>query len=273
MIQTVVIHEMDGVKDLLFEQTRNEINGRFRSSYFYRGLSDVGFSLKTSLSRNCGSKAAALERPLLENFTKYVSIEDPTINSSIWKAMIIGQHHGLPTRLLDWTHSTLVALHFANTEGDLSQLNKHDCVVWRIDAREINEKLPSKYREKLKEKKTFIFSVENLNSITDSLEDYDKDLQGKAFVTLEPPSIDQRIVAQYSFFSVIPTGMDSIEDYLEQNTVNTVRYVIDRKLRWDLRDILDQLNMNERMIYPGTDGIAKWLARHYYVKPELLDMN
>ena len=43
-------------------------------------------------------------------------------------------------------------------------------------------------------------------------------------------------------------------------------YIIDRKLRWDLRDILDQLNMNERMIYPGMDGIAKWLARHYYVK-------
>ena len=51
-------------------------------------------------------------------------------------------------------------------------------------------------------------------------------------------------------------------------TENTVKYTIDKKLRWELRDILDQLNINERMIQPGTAGIAKWLARHYFVKSE-----
>ena len=85
-------------------------------------------------------------------------------------------------------------------------------------------------------------------------------------VTVEPPSIDQRIVNQYSFFTVLPKGITKLEEYLDAHTNNTVKYVIDRSLRWDLRDILDQLNMNERMIYPGIDGIAKWLARHYYVK-------
>lgn len=68
---------------------------------------------------------------------------------------------------------------------------------------------------------------------------------------------------QYSFFTV---GIENLEDLLDRKTNNTVKYIIDKKLRWDLRDILDQLNMNERMIYPGKDGIAKWLARHYYVK-------
>ena len=41
-----------------------------------------------------------------------------------------------------------------------------------------------------------------------------------------------------------------------------------KSLLWDIRDTLDQLNMNERMIYPGKDGIAKWLARHYFVRDE-----
>ena len=88
----------------------------------------------------------------------------------------------------------------------------------------------------------------------------------QAFVCLEPPSIDQRIVNQYSFFTMLPSGIDDMEEYLDQHSENTVRYIIDKKLRWDLRDILDQLNINERMIYPGEDGIATWLARHYYVK-------
>ena len=116
--------------------------------------------------------------------------------------MIIGQHHGLPTRLLDWTHSTLVALHFANTEGNMQNLDKRDCVVWRIDARELNSKLPDKYQRALNEKHTFIFSVKHLASVVDSIDQYDKDMGGNALVTVEPPSIDQRIVNQYSFFSV-----------------------------------------------------------------------
>lgn len=266
MVHIEEIHTLDGVKDLIFEQVRNPSTGRYRSSYFYRGLPDKDFSLTTSLQRNCGDMYSVLETPLLENFIKYVSIEDPTIADSIWKAMIIGQHHGLPTRLMDWTHSTLAALHFANTEVSLSDLDKRDCAVWRIDAREINTHLPSEYQAVLNKKNTFLFSLATLSSITNSVEEYDAAMNGKSFVMLEPPSIDQRIVNQYAFFSVMPTGISNMEDFLEENTNNTVKYIIDKSLRWDLRDILDQLNMNERMIYPGMDGIAKWLARHYYVK-------
>lgn len=257
---------MDEIKSLVFEQDRNPDNGRYRSSFFYRGMPDASFSLTTSLIRNCDDKAVELEGPLLENFVKYASIEDPSVADSIWRAMIVGQHHGLPTRLLDWTHSTLVALHFANTESNLADLSKRDCVVWRIDAREINKKLPPKYLKPLNEKHTFIYSVDGLKQVTNSLEEYDRDMGNSSFVTIEPPSVDQRIVNQYSFFSVVPLGIACMEEYLNNNTENTIKYIIDKSLRWDLRDILDQLNMNERMIYPGIDGIAKWLARHYYVK-------
>jgi len=266
VIQTVKIDTLDGVKDLLFEQERNKDNGRFRSSFFYRGMPNADYDLSTSLSRNCGDKSKILEMPLLENFIKYVSIEDPTIDESIWKAMIVGQHHGLPTRLLDWTHSTLVALHFAETEGNFTDLDKQDCVVWRIDTREINQKLPEKYKQALDQKKTFIFSVKLLSEITNSIEEYDHDMENRSLVMVEPPSIDQRIVNQYSFFTLLPSGITDFVQYLDENTERTVKYIIDRKIRWDLRDILDQLNMSERTVYPGKDGIARWLARHYYVK-------
>ena len=266
MINVKRINTIDELKDLVFEQVRNQENGRFRSSYFYRGMPDATFDLSTSLMRNCGDKASELETPLLENFIKYVSIEDPTIDESIWKAMIIGQHHGLPTRLLDWSHSTLVALHFANTESDLDYLDKRDCVVWRIDARELKEKLPAKYKNALNNKKTFIFSVSLLAEVTNSIQEYDQDMSNQSLVVVEPPSLDQRIVNQYSFFTILPKGIADLEKFLDENTENTVKYIIQRDLRWDLRDILDQLNINDRIIYPGKDGIAKWLARHYYVR-------
>ena len=266
MINTVSINTLDGVKDLLFEQERNNDNGRYRSSFMYRGVSDSSFDLTTSLVRNCKTLSKQLEQHLLDNFIKYVRIEEPLIDESIWKAMIIGQHYGLPTRLLDWTHSPLVALHFANTESNLNELTEHDCAVWRIDVRELNSKLPSKYKDALAVKSTFIFSVNLLSSIVNDISDYDDDMQDKSLVTVEPPSLDQRIVNQYSFFTVVPTAITDLEAYLDTNTERTVKYVIDSSLRWDLRDILDQLNMNERMIYPGKEGIAKWLARHYFVR-------
>ena len=65
---------------------------------------------------------------------------------------------------------------------------------------------------------------------------------------------------------MIPTDMKDIEKFLNDHTRNTVKYVIDRKLRWRVRDMLDSLNISERMLFPGLDGLSKWIARHYYVK-------
>ena len=118
----------------------------------------------------------------------------------------------------------------------------------------------------MKEKKTFVFSLDGLSEVAESIAQYDADMKDTAMVCFEPPSVDQRIANQYSFFSVIPSGITDLEAFLDTHTTNTVKYVIDRKLRWELRDVLDQFNINERMIYPGKAGIAKWLARHYFVK-------
>ena len=85
---------------------------------------------------------------------------------------------------------------------------------------------------------------------------------------LEPPSIDQRIINQYSIFSVIPMSMGSIEEFLDKCTKNTVKYVIDKNIKWDVRDFLDQMNMNERTMMPGLDGLSAWLKRHYFVMQE-----
>jgi hypothetical protein len=145
-------------------------------------------------------------------------------------------------------------------------LSQRDCVVWRIDMRGIHQNLPQKYSDYLKAKKTFVFSLDGLAEVAESIAQYDADMKDTAMVCFEPPSVDQRIANQYSFFSVIPNGITDLEGFLDAHTQNTVKYVIDRKLRWELRDVLDQFNINERMIYPGKAGIAKWLARHYFVK-------
>ena len=105
-----------------------------------------------------------------------------------------------------------------------------------------------------------------LSRLALSLDQYDEDMKDRSMVIIEPPSTNNRIIMQYSFFAVIPTDMQDIEGFLDAHTKNTVKYVIDRNLRWRVRDMLDSLNISERLLYPGLEGLSKWIARHYYVK-------
>ena len=180
--------------------------------------------------------------------------------------MIIGQHHGLPTRLLDWTYSPLMAMNFATTGEDLSGMEQNDCTIWKIDINEINNTLPDRYKDKLKKESAYLFTVEMLDELVENLEEYDNEMGKKSMVLIEPPSIDQRIINQYSYFSMIPSKMNDIEQFLDNETDNTTKYVIDKKLKWRIRDMLDQMNINERITYPGLDGLTMWIKRHYYVR-------
>ena len=263
MITEIRITTMRELQELVFQQERDDGVHRLRNDYFYRGLSREEYTLATTLTRNCGAKEKELEPFLLRNFSKYASILDPSVNDSDWKAMIVGQHHGLPTRLLDWTISVPMALHFAVSESNLSEMDKHNCVVWRYDAKEINKLLPNKYKNALK---SVIFTVKELEELVKGVEEYDSDMGSNAFITIEPPSIDHRIVNQYSFFTIMPLGINNLEDFLDKNTNNTVKYVIDGSLRWDIRDLLDQWNISERTVFPGLDGLSTWLKRYYFVK-------
>lgn len=266
MFRAVDIDDIYGISQLLMEQRYRKDLKRYRSLHIYRGMPNVNYELVTSLRRVCKHKERELEPVVLANFTKYAAMEDPSIESSVWRQMILGQHHGLPTRLLDWSFSPLTSLHFALSENNLDDMDKHDCVVWRIDVNELHDMLPQKYQEVMKKAQTTVFSLKMLQEACANPEEYDADMQGNAMLIVEPPSIEPRIINQYSFFSIIPMGMDDVESFLNARTVQTVRYIIKKEIRWQARDLLDQLNISERIVYPGLDGLSRWLARHYYVK-------
>lgn len=266
MIRTEIIKSIDRIMEIVSEQNYSSKIGRYRSSNLYRGLPNADYTLITSLQRNCRDKQEEIESSILRNFTKYAVIENPKITDSVWTKLTIGQHHGLPTRLLDWTYSPLIGLHFATSGEDLKYMDQHDCVLWKIDIEELNSLLPIKYRSVLSAEKAYLFTIDMLVKLVDDLGKYDTDMDDKSMVLLEPPSIDQRIINQYSYFSVIPMKVRCVESFFNNNTSNTVKYVIDKNLRWEIRDMLDRMNINERTIYPGLDGISTWLKRHYYVK-------
>ena len=266
MIRQIDIRTMEDIFRMISEQTYREDLGRHRNLFIYRGEPDASYTLSPRLRRHCNDKSSVIEPTMLLNFTKYAILEEPSIEKSVWNQMILGQHHGLPTRLLDWSFSPLTSLHFALSEINMDDMDKHDCVVWRIDVHELHELLPEKYQRVMRKEQTTVFSLKMLHEACASPEEYDDDMNGNAMLIIEPPSLEQRIINQYSFFSIVPTGMEDVTAFLDAHTEKTARYVIKKEVRWQVRDLLDQLNISERTVYPGLDGLSSWLARHYYVK-------
>lgn len=266
MIRTIRIASLEDAAELLLNQQRQEDIDRLRSDYLYRGMPSSAFTLTTSLRVNCGDLQERLEPSILRYFSKYSITEDPYKGESVWSTITLGQHYGLPTRFLDWSHSPLVALHFATAEANIRDMDKRDGVVWRINWKEMSACLPEDYKKVLKRDHTDVFSLETLGELAPTTKQYDADMGSESIALVEPPSTDQRIINQYSYFMNVPMGITDIEDFLDRKTQTTTKYIIAKEVRWELRDLLDQWNVSERIMYPGLDGLCAWIARHYYVK-------
>jgi len=240
---------------------------RYRSDFVYRGVADHSWGLETSLKR-LGGDYVNVERPLLRSFRKYA--EPGSIPAdTLWVRLAVAQHHGLPTRVLDWTVSPKVALHFATAEEE--HYDK-DGAIWCIDIAQARSLLPKTLLDILASEYAFLFSVEMLDVRIKSLAEFDAlgTDHGSFVLFFEPPSLDARIVNQGAIMSVMAGPTRVLSDFLKDHPQIYRRIVIPKKLKWELRDKLDQDNVTERMLFPGLDGLSRWLKRYYGPGPNEL---
>lgn len=255
------VRTWDELNEQLYRNAYNEGIGRIRSPYAFRGLSSAQYPLTTSLSR-LGGDFARMEQHLLRNFRKYARRSD-VASDSIWNWMAVAQHHGLPTRLLDWTFSPQVALHFATAR--LREFDR-DGVIWTVDFVQAHALLPAPLRQEMENESADVFTVEMLERRAPSLEKFDA-LDPDPFVLFfEPPSLDDRIVNQFALFAVMSRPQAMLADWLRAHPRLYRRIVIPAALKWEIRDKLDQANVTERVLFPGLDGLSAWLKRYYSPK-------
>ena len=244
--------------EALFEESWREEIRRFRSNFAFRGRADAAEGLGTSLLR-LGGDVRDLEGHLLRNFRKYAQREAVPFDS-VWNWLALAQHHGLPTRLLDWTYSPYVALHFAT--ADVRDYDR-DGVVWMVDYVRAQAAAPDELRSVLREHRMNVFTAELLDEAAGGLPELERLADDDFVVFLEPPSLNERIVNQYALFSLMSRPDARLDEWLEARPDVGRRLVLPAQLKWEVRDKLDQANVTERVLFPGLDGLSAWLKRYY----------
>lgn len=201
--------------------------------WIFRGHSAFHWKLAASIHRLldnlCVSAEAvtSLEKQILNEFKRRARIFLPTRPASDWEWMVIGQHFGLPTRILDWTENPLVALYFSIRE--------------KIDG----DGMLYAYRHGTPE--IDIESASDPYAIS-------------AIELLRPPHLDQRVIAQQSVFTAEPSGLLA-GGGREKSELRYWHVSASEKHR--IKTELEKLGISESTLFPGLSSLAAEIKEHF----------
>jgi len=178
-----------------------------------------------------------LEQVLLERFQKYSRsfIAREPDNKLEW--LVVAQHYGLPTRLLDWTTNPLKALFFTVENPGLAE----EGILWALEPKEWWSQLT----------------------------DIDRRLdESGTLVAYSPDYLNQRVSNQESCFCVFPFPDDYSEilpldrgKMYEPHIRRLAKFIVPANCKANVCQELQKLGITHRSMFPGLDGLAKSIRR------------
>lgn len=226
--------------------------GSYGGSVWYRGQTKESYTLLPSYLRDKNAPESTLLSAFKQNATMLTN-KQPT-NSFDWMFMM--QHYGIPTRLLDWSESPLVALYFALLKSE----DDFDAVIWALKPTELNKL--SNIKNKFEE--FYIPSFED-----EEVQAYDMKSVMNARVELNPLAViatrnNPRIQAQMGVFTIHSYEKVSIENIGEQSHV--IKYIIKKDAKKNMLKQLELLGITEFQLFPELDRINSIMKKRGLIK-------
>ncbi len=268
---------------------------------YYRGQgkrAEEGFDLKPSVARYPHLEKLSLvereykEAEVLETFSNHLLTYVQHRPQTAWEELAIAQHHGLPTRFMDWTTNPLVALYFATRQSEkdkdgalvdsavyvLISNPKRYADLKRGQAAQVKPVGDAATEPSAEPDDDDAYSDFGADDVAPAGSDSDPTALADATETgadlgplelptpfkiseniiYDPPHVSPRIRAQDGVLLACWEPMKPLEekDYLE--------IVIKQAAHEDIRRRLDQYGVFDKQLFPDLDGIAKWLKYRAY---------
>lgn len=241
------------VKDLL-EATR-EANRRFPGQVWWRGHRNSSWGLCPSVTRlphNARSEQSLISRFRHKAPSRHSHV--PVGNDSAgW--LFLMQHYRLPTRLLDWSESPLVATYFASEVDSAAkdhpeQVEDQDGALFALSPYALNESQYGKRVLLLPDDEAPLASIKSA---------FDRKYQDEPKVfAIRPSEVDARLMVQLSVFTLHGHGT-AIED-LPNYSSFIMKWVIPATSKRRIRRELRMLGTRESSLFPDLEHLAMDVA-------------
>jgi hypothetical protein len=207
--------------------------------WYYRGQSKTTHKLIPKAGRPPYSNEGNNDRSIFNAWKRHAVGYVVLAPENDWGWLALAQHHGLATRLLDWTFNPLVAAFFAVSGND-------DC-----DA-------------------AVYAHFSKRSSVSTSV---NTPFENEGIVRFHPDAVGQRIIQQGGIFTVHNPPTLSIEEGLP-NGDQLEKLVIDRSYRKKFAEELSHYGINKLSLFPDLDGLSthiNWVVSNLNYKAEKLD--
>ena len=239
------------------EQLANSEQPMAGQPIWYRGLENKAFALVPSMYRRQTNFRVEDEWLLMNLFKQNAHQFLDSRPQGEWEWLFLMRHHGLPSRLLDWTESPLVGLYFALFATGNSLISRADGVLWCLLPTALNElrnvpdpaTLPMFSDEDKRESSS--------DGVTDLYRPTQLDLGIREVLPIAGISIrtSRRIQAQQGVFTIHHVSRSAIERIGDGQHV--WRFIIPKNKKQTIADELKHLQVTALSVFPDLDNVAE----------------
>ena len=246
----------------------NSLQTYQRPSWIFRGHSDIDYRLQTSLERLCLglewklNRAPDIEKALLREFKRryhrFSTLAPEEEHNLEWFSIM--QHHGAPTRLLDFSYSVFVAAYFA-LEGAVGPKGPKDSAIWAINGYWERREAASAFKKGSKTRRYIEASLDKKDEAS-----FRRIINGRKELVLvaNPYRLNERLANQKGVFVCPGNLKKSFETNLKNLKgwdlkENVVCLKIPRTLRNKGIESLHYMGISRASLFPGLDGFSQSL--------------
>lgn len=236
-----------------------------KGQWCFRGDCCQADGLRTSLERAAverwgrdWAELPEIEAGLIRRFQReahlYLSSEPAEGDRIGWLSLM--RHHGAPTRLLDWSFSFFVAVHFAVQRAEVHQ----PASVFAMDLAGIRERV-----DELDHVRPFLLQDPNAKGEKTVAAIINHNPRHPLIFPLNPWRMNRRLILQQSIFlvpgDITRSFMDNLRAVDEpERLLVEIRLSNDRRFLEEATRELLSMNMSSATLFPGLDGFAQNLT-------------